>query len=193
MKAILRTTLAGAILSLALGAHAAVDVSGIKFNDTVSVAGQTLQLNGAGKRVRIIVDVYAMGLYVPKVENDAAALMRGPGPKSVQIVLMRDLSGEDFAEAMIKGFNQNHSDADRARFQPRLDELSAAMRGFGKITKGTVVNMNQVPGAGLRVLVNGEQRAKDIPGDDFYAAILKIWLGDKPADSDLKNALLKNR
>jgi len=106
---------------------------------------------------------------------------------------MRDLSGEDFAEAMIKGFNQNHSDADRARFQPRLDELSAAMRGFGKITKGTVVNMNQVPGAGLRVLVNGEQRAKDIPGDDFYAAILKIWLGDKPADSDLKNALLKNR
>jgi len=192
MKAILRTTLAGAILSLALGAHAAVDVSGIKFADTVTVAGQTLQLNGAGKRVRIIVDVYAMGLYVPKAENDAASLLRA-GPKSVQIVLMRDLSGEDFAEAMTKGFNQNHSDADRARFQPRLDELSAAMRGFGKITKGTVVNMNQVPGAGLRVLVNGEQRAKDIPGDDFYAAILKIWLGDKPADSDLKNALLKNR
>lgn len=193
MKAFVRTALAGAMLTLALGAQAAVDISGIKFNDSVTVAGQNLQLNGAGKRVRVIIDVYAMGLYVPKAETDAGALLRGPGPKSVQIVLMRDLSGEDFAEAMVKGFNQNHSDADRARFQARLDELSTAMRGFGKIKKGTTVNINLVPGAGLRVLVDGEQRAKDIPGDDFYTAIMKIWLGDKPVDTGLKDGLLKNR
>jgi len=193
MKAFVRTALAGAMLTLALGAQAAVDINGIKFNDTLNVAGQNLQLNGAGKRVRVIIDVYAMGLYVPKAEADVAALLRGPGPKSVQIVLMRDLSGEDFAEAMVKGFNQNNSEADRARFQARLDELSAAMRGFGKIKKGTTVNMNLVPGAGLRVLVDGEPRAKDIPGDDFYTAIMKIWLGDKPVDTGLKEGLLKNR
>ncbi len=193
MKTFVRTALAGAMLTLALGAQAAVDINGIKFNDTLNVAGQNLQLNGAGKRVRVIIDVYAMGLYVPKAEADVAALLRGPGPKSVQIVLMRDLSGEDFAEAMVKGFNQNNSEADRARFQARLDELSAAMRGFGKIKKGTTVNMNLVPGAGLRVLVDGEPRAKDIPGDDFYTAIMKIWLGDKPVDTGLKDGLLKNR
>jgi hypothetical protein len=106
---------------------------------------------------------------------------------------MRDLTGADFAEAMAKGIEQNHSDADLAKLKARLDDLSTAMKAFGQLRKGAVVQMNQVPGTGLQVIVNGETKVKGIPGDDFYAALLRIWLGDKPADKDLKKALLSNR
>ena len=194
MKPTLRLWLSGLALSLStFAAQAAVSIDGINFQDTAQVAGQTLQLNGAGKRVRIIVDVYAMGLYVPKADSSATALIQGPGPRSVRIVLMRDLTGADFAEAMIKGIEQNHSSADLAKLQARLDELGSAMKAFGQLRKGAVVQMNQVPGTGLQVVVNGETKVKGIPGDDFYAALLRIWLGDKPADKDLKKSLLSNR
>lgn len=186
----LRTWLSGLILSVATVAHAAVNVDGITFQDTVQVGGQSLQLNGAGKRVRIIIDVYAMGLYTAAPSHEASSLLKSTGAKSIKIVLMRDLSGEDFAKAMEKGMEDNHSASELAALQSRLQELSTAMRSFGKITKGTVVDLNLVPGSGVRVLVNGQARTKDIPGEDFYAGIMRIWLGASAVDKDLKTNLL---
>ncbi len=37
--------------------------------------------------------------------------------------------------------------------------------------------------------INGEEKGI-IEGDDFYAALLDIWLGEEPADEDLKEAML---
>jgi hypothetical protein len=38
--------------------------------------------------------------------------------------------------------------------------------------------------------VNGQPRGKLMPGDEFYRALLRIWLGEKPADGDLKKGML---
>ena len=180
-----------ALLSaLSLQAQAAVEVRGVKFSDTATVAGQPLQLNGAGVRVKVIVDVYAAGLYVGKRDASPQIVLSQPGAKSMQIVLLRDLTGEDFADAMIKGFLKNNSEAEVARFQGRLDELRKTMVSFGTVKKGTAIQLNLVPGAGIRTLVDGAQKGSDIQGDDFYAALLKIWLGNKPVDDDLKTGLL---
>lgn len=182
--------LAALLSALTLQAQAAVEVRGVKFADTTSVAGQSLQLNGAGVRVKVIIDVYAAGLYVGKRDASAQALLSQAGAKSMQIVLLRDLTGEDFAEAMIKGFRQNNSEADITRHQARLDDLRKTMVAFGTVKKGTAIQLNLVPGAGIRTLVDGAQKGTDIQGDDFYAALLKIWLGTKPVDDDLKEGLL---
>lgn len=180
-----------ALLSaLSLQAQAAVEVRGVKFADTTTVAGQPLQLNGAGVRVKVIVDVYAAGLYVGKRDASPQIVLSQPGAKSMQIVLLRDLTGEDFADAMIKGFLKNNSDAEVSRFQGRLDELRKTMVSFGTVKKGTAIQLNLVPGSGIRTLVDGAQKGSDIQGDDFYAALLKIWLGNKPVDDDLKTGLL---
>lgn len=180
-----------ALLSaLTFQAHAAVEVRGVKFADTTTVAGQALQLNGAGVRVKVIIDVYAAGLYVGKRDASAQALLSQSGAKSMQIVLLRDLTGEDFADAMIKGFHKNNSDADVTRFQARLEDLRKTMVSFGTVKKGTAIQLNLVPGAGIRTLVDGTQKGSDIQGEDFYAALLKIWLGTKPVDDDLKTGLL---
>ena len=50
--------------------------------------------------------------------------------------------------------------------------------------------MTSVPGAGLRVSVNGQQKGSEISGDDFYKAMLKIWWVRSLLTPDLKSALL---
>ena len=44
---------------------------------------------------------------------------------------------------------------------------------------------------GITVSLNGEGRGK-VPGAAFARALLKVWLGDKPADAGLKKAMLGN-
>ena len=191
MTTFVRSWLLGLVLSVATMAQAAVNVDGIAFEDTMSLQGQTLQLNGAGKRVRIIVDVYAMGLYTVQASQDPSVLIKAGGPKNIRIVMMRNLDGEDFAEALVKGFKSNHNADELSAMQARLDELSGAMRAFGQIKKGTVVDIHMLPETGLRVLVNGQARTATIPGTDFQAGILRIWLGASAVDKDLKSDLLK--
>jgi Chalcone isomerase-like len=184
-----------ALLMLAIAltspAGAAVQVKGVKFGDTFEVAGQTLQLNGAGVRVKLVFDVYAASMYLSHKQTSTQGVLTQNGPKSVQAVLLRDLSAEDFVSAMIKGFKANNSEADVAKFKGRLDALEAMMMTIGTAHKGAAVHIDFVPGAGTRIMVDGQQKGPDIVGEDFYQALLKIWLGDKPVDSDLKSALLK--
>jgi hypothetical protein len=60
-----KALLAGAILACTFGQGAsAAEVAGVKFQDTLKVAGKDLQLNGLGVRTKFIVKVYAAGLYL---------------------------------------------------------------------------------------------------------------------------------
>ena len=64
----------------------------------------------------------------------------------------------------------------------------AIVRSLGQVKEGSVVTLDFVDGA-TAVGVNGTTRGT-IPGDAFNTALTKIWLGDKPAQADLKKALL---
>lgn len=43
---------------------------------------------------------------------------------------------------------------------------------------------------GTRMVVDGQARGTAIPGEDFYAAVLRIRLGDKLVDAGPKKGLL---
>ncbi|MBK7663120.1 MAG: chalcone isomerase family protein [Candidatus Methylophosphatis roskildensis] len=190
MKSVLRLLAIAACL-IAAPAFAAAEVAGVKFEDTEQVAGQATVLNGAGLRTRLFFQVYAMGLYLPKKEASAAAAIGASGAKRVHIVTLRDLTAEQFAEALVKGFAENHDAAEMAKLQARLDEFKSTLLSIGAAKKGTQISIDFVPGSGTRLLVGGNQKGKDIAGEDFYAGLLRIWLGSKPVDADLKSALFK--
>jgi hypothetical protein len=190
MASLTRTMLLVGALALHSISWAGINIKGAHFNDTYQLGEQILQLNGAGTRVKVIIDVYAAGLYLLRKERTASAIALPGDASSLQIVLLRDLSGEDFADAMAKGFKKNHTEADQTRFQSKLDEVKRLMLAFGQVKKGAVINIDHLPGKGMFVLVNGERKGAVITGDDFYAALMKIWLGEHPVDSDLKSALL---
>ena len=64
------------------------------------------------------------------------------------------------------------------------------MEAVGSAREKSVVTIDFLPDIGVRVAVDGAQRGKNIGGEDFYRALMKIWLGDKPADDSLKAAML---
>lgn len=187
-------TLAGMLLALSslcvTSAYAAREVAGVRFDDQTSLASQPLVLNGAGVRVKMIIKVYAVGLYVPHKETAPAGILNQSGPKSVRIVMLRNVSAEKLTDALIEGIVDNVSPADLHALQPRLEELEAAMRSAGEAVKGAQIQLDYLPGIGTRASMGGKQLGKDIAGEDFYRALLKIWLGDHPSDRSLKGDLL---
>ncbi len=193
MQPILRRAFVAASLTTALfaalPAHAA-DVAGVRFDDRSTVAGSDLALNGAGLRTRFMLKVYAMGLYLPRRADTPDAIATLAGPKRIQIVTLRDLTAEQFADALVEGLKKNHSEAEFAKLQARSDEFRTALLAIKAAPAGTQIRLEWLPASGTRLSVGNDARGKDIPGEDFYRALLRIWLGDKPVDADLKNALL---
>jgi hypothetical protein len=167
-----------------------VEREGVKLEPAAQLGGAALQLNGAGVRTRAIFKVYVAGLYVPAKNTSAAALLAQKGPRRLALTMLRNLDADSFAGALNDGLRNNHTEAQLAAFKPQIDALNAAVKAVDEVKKGDVVNIEFTPEAGTRILVNGQQKGASIAGEDFYAAMLRIWLGDKPADADLKKGLL---
>ena len=181
-----RTFVATVALAWSAGANA-VEVGGVNIADTASVGGQELVLNGAGIRTRAIFKVYAAGLYVPEKATTPAAVL-AKGPRRIQMTLMRNLSADQLVDALVDGLKDNNSEAELAAVKAQQEQMVAAMKGFGDVKEKDVVAIDYVEGA-TRILLNGQVKAT-IPGDAFNAALTRVWLGDKPVQSDLKKALL---
>lgn len=186
------TALALATLTVlsAPAAWAVVEVDGVRFEDTIELGNQTLRLNGAGVREKVVIDVYAASLYVPQKGATTDEVLNQPGPKSVHTVLLRDVTAQDFVGALIKGFKANNSAEQYQRYLPRLQELGKLMEEVGSARKGTVVRVDYLPQSGTRIYVDGKRQGADIAGEEFFQGLMRIWLGPKPVDSTLKAALL---
>lgn len=189
-----RVALVAALSGLAAVAGNAVaqtvEVEGVKFEPTVQVGGTTLQLNGAGVRTRAIFKVYAAGLYVPQKANTAAALLAQKGPRRMVIAMLRNVDADSFSGALNDGLKANLSEAQVVGFKAQIDALNANLKAVGEAKKGDLIHFEFTPEAGTRVLVNGQPRGSAIPGEDFFGAVLRIWLGDKPVDGALKKGLV---
>ncbi len=180
-----------ALAAAALVCHAQpIDIEGVKFEPTAQVGGQVLQLNGAGVRTRAIFKVYAAGLYVPQKANSAAALLAQKGPRRIEIHMLRNVDADTFAEALIDGLKANHTEQQLAALKTQTDALVANLKAIGEAKKGNAIFFEFTPESGTRIVVNGQQKGTAIPGEDFFTAVLRIWIGDKPADGGLKKGLV---
>jgi Chalcone isomerase-like len=168
----------------------AVEREGVKFEPTAQVGGAALQLNGTGVRTRAIFKVYAAGLYVPQKANTAAALLAQKGPRRLSLTMLRNVDAESFAGPLNEGLRNNHSEAQVAGWKAQIETLNAALKAIDEAKKGDVLHFEYLPDSGTRITVNGQQKGANIGGEEFFTAMLRIWLGDKPADGDLKKGLL---
>ncbi len=191
INVVMRLLAAVALAFAAMGASAQpAEVEGVKLEPTAQVGGAALVLNGAGVRTRAIFKVYVAGLYVPAKANTAAALLAQKGPRRVAITMLRNVDADTFSGALTEGLQKNLSEAQFSGFKAQIDSLSANFKSAGEAKKGDVIHLEFAPDAGTRVVINGKPSGAAIPGEDFYTAVLRIWLGDKPVDGDLKKGLV---
>jgi hypothetical protein len=183
--------LAGAFLACAfVQGAAAVEVSGVKFDDTVKVAGKDLKLNGAGTRTKFVIKVYAAGLYLPEKKNNVPDILKQEGPRRVILVMMRDITSDDFGQAFMTGLNNNIDKSEKSKFVSQISKFGEMFGAIDSLKKGDVLHIDWIPGTGTQSELNGKKVGEAVPDLNYYNAILRIWLGDKPVDSSLKPALL---
>jgi hypothetical protein len=173
------------VLALAAPVNAA-EVAGVKIDDKLRVADTELSLTGAGLRKRVFFQVYAIGLYVRDRKSDPISQ---PGPKRVQIHMLRDVGADQFIDALAEGIKANHSESEARALEPRVKELGATMAEIKEAKKGMTIALDW-NGSATQVMVDGKALGRPIDGEDFYRALLRIWLGDKLVQDDLKKALL---
>jgi hypothetical protein len=179
-------------LSTLLGAAGAqtVVVEGARYDTSIVLGGQSLVLNGVGVRKRFVFDIYTGGIYVPRKASRTEELVTQPGAKRVALRFLRDVEGELFVTSLHNGLKANHTEAELGRWQKQVDTLTTTIKTIAIARRGDTVFFDYTPQDGTRVSVNGVTRGPLIPGEDFYTAVLRVWLGETPADAGLKKGML---
>ncbi len=185
-----RLLAASCLLAGFAGAAMAVEVAGIKLEDTAKVGDKNLLLNGAGIRYKAIFKVYAAGLYLPEKKTTAADVLASNGPRRIKLVMMREVSSDDFGQSFMKGINANSDKAEKSKILNQTLKFGEMFASIPGLKTGDVITTDWVPGQGTVIHLNGKSIIEPLPGIDFYNALMKIWIGNDPADSALKQNLL---
>ncbi len=190
-KKVFKGMLAGVLLAAAFAQGAvAAQVAGLTYKDTAKVAGKELQLNGLGIRTKFFVKVYGLGLYLPAKKTTPEEVFKTEGPRRVELQIMREISGDDFGGAFMSGINANLSKEDKTKILFQIGQFGQIFSMMPGLKKGDVLILDWVPGTGTIANYNGKPIGEVMPDIAFFNAVLKIWLGDKPADASLKPLLL---
>jgi hypothetical protein len=180
--------LLAALLTMPPAGAAALE--GQQFQEQVSVADTELKLNGLGLRAVLIIKAYVVALYLPERADTAEAVLANPGPKRVEIRMLGSASARDFNRALQSGLRKNTSPEGLLLLRQRIDQFEADINAIGMVHKGDRITLDFDPRRGLLLGLNGQARGEPIAGLDFYAAILRIFIGQRPVDAAVKRALL---
>ena len=165
----------------------AAEVSGIEIPDQVRLDNQTLILNGAGVRRKFFFRIYVGALYLPRATSDAEQAITMAGPKRLLMHFIYDeLTREQIVEAWNEGFEANLTADQR---QALRDGITRFNELFTAVAAGDRLYIDYLPGEGTRVMRNGVTRGI-VEGETLAQAVLRIFLGEDPADSRLKRGML---
>lgn len=179
--------------ALASGRGAALEIEGVVLGEWVALerGGPELVLNGAGVRHKLLTGpVYVAALYLGARKTSAEEVLADPGPKRIALhVVAEQLGAKELIASLDDAISANHIPAEIALFEKRLRALKRALGAAGPFGRGAVVLFDFLPQRGTRVTVNDEERLS-VAGEDLFRALLRVWIGRKPVDGRLRDALL---
>jgi Chalcone isomerase-like len=178
------------ILTFTISSSYALQIQGVTVPSNVQVAGQPLQLNGAGLRtfslVMVPIKIYVAAFYATEPLRSASAVTASPGPIQFDFTFLRNVGQSDVTRAWSSQFAQSVSYT-----YPGYERDRDAFIGmFGPLKNG---GMERVQFVGTNTLVYDSGTLKGtIAGLEFQKSFLSLWFGSKPVAADLKSALLGN-
>lgn len=192
----LRRFLIGLAVTFATAAQAQpVELAGVKYEPTLQAGDSKLVLNGAGVRYKVVIKVYTAGLYLTQKASTPEAALAVPGAKRIHLVMLREIDANELGKLFTRAMQDNAAREEFSKSIPgtiRMGEMFAMRK---KLVAGDSVSIDWRPGVGTMILVNGKVDSGEAPikEPEFFNALMKIWLGNKPADYNLKEALLGHK
>ncbi|MBL8324702.1 MAG: chalcone isomerase family protein [Rubrivivax sp.] len=166
-------------------------LEGVRFDERAAVAGRELVLNGAGLRAAGWFKLYVAALYLPQRAGTAEQAIAQTGAKRVRVVMLREAPAVELGKAMHKGMMRNAPTAQQEALRERVGQLVAQMNTVRDVRAGAVVDFDFDADRGTTTLVlDGRPRGPAIAGADFYAALLRSFIGQHPFHRDLRAGML---
>ncbi len=193
LNAVARSLVLATLLGGSLAAHAVTEIANVKLEDTITVAGAKLQLNGAGIRYKGPFKVYVGDLYTTKKVSNLDELIAAPGPKRLTMTFLREINSADFGKLLTRGMEDNVSKTELSKIVPgmiKMGDIFAANKAFAP---GDVCALEWDPAKGLSIWAKGKLQAEPFQDPAFFRALMSIWFGSNPADWKLKDAMLGNK
>lgn len=171
-------------------AAATIDINGVKVEDSVTVGGTKLQLNGAGTRYKAVFKVYVGELYTTTKVSNLEELIAAPGPKRLNMVFLREMEAGPFGKLLTRGVEDNVPKNAMSKLVPGMIRMGDIFSANKVLEPGDVINLDWIPNVGMVVSAKGKQQGEPFKEPEFFKAIMSIWFGENPADWKLKDAML---
>ncbi len=168
----------------------ATDVAGITLTDTLKLSGKDLKLNGVGVRKGLVNDMYVAGIYLQAKASTADEVLTAQGPRRITLVMLQNISSEEFGKAFIKALNSNMEPLDKQKTLRHLVTFGDMFASVPGLKKGDRVDVDWSPETGMQCYLNRKKLGESISELAFYNSVLRIWLGANPSDPALKPKLL---
>jgi Chalcone isomerase-like len=166
------------------------EIAGVHYEPKVKVEGQQLQLNGSGLSYKALAKVYTVGLYTTRKSSKADEVLGMDGPKQLKFVMLVPMRIDELGKLIARGIEANSSRDDFMKLIPSTVDMGRTFSKLRRMAPGDNVVIEWVPRRGTVFYVNGQPAGLPIGQQDFFNAVLKVWIGKSPTTQDLKDALL---
>lgn len=186
-----RTIVTLIILLMAVPFASAREFEETEMPEKLTIADQTLALNGGGVRKVMFMKPYIAGLYLKEAETDAQEIMMADEVMVIRLELISGTSRTLFLRAFKNGMRSAAGSLDMSwdTLEDRYDKFVELLSG--DIEEGDLFEFVYLPDEGLQVIKNNEHLGT-IEGLDFKQAYYGIWLNDEsPADENLKAGMIE--
>lgn len=151
--------------------------------------GPPLQLNGAGIRYKAMFRVYAAGLYLPQPAQNLEEVEQQTGCKRIAITMLRKIEATELGNLFIQGIHANSAPHLVQGLLPNMLRMGEVFARNKTLEPGQNFCLDRIPDKGMVLRVDDVAQPEPFEGP-FFDALLRIWLGERPADRHLKAALL---
>lgn len=187
-KILLLLTLLLSLQFSTVSAQTQIDVNGVTVPRKIEFQGKTLQLNGAGGRSKMWLEVYVQALYLSQLSQDPQFIIDSDTEMAIRIEITSSMvSSNKLTKAMNAGFEKSAGE-NLNQLRPRIETFKSYLSDA--ITEKDVFVLAYNPlDQTINVFKNEVLKGK-IQGFDFKKALFGIWLSSKPVDETLKKNLL---
>lgn len=167
--------------------NAQVKVGDATLPKEVTFNGESLVINGAGIREKFFFDIYAGGLYLKQKSSDATAIVNADETMALKLDILSGMMSRSKMEGALRDGFKKSTDNNTAAIDKRINDFVGFIKE--EIEVGQVYDIVYEKGKGCVLYKDGKERGT-VEGLDFKKALFGIWLGNKPADKDLKEDML---
>ncbi|PWB19370.1 chalcone isomerase family protein [Flavobacterium sp. HTF] len=171
-----------------VSAQTTLEVNGVTVPRKIEFQNKTLQLNGAGGRSKMWLEVYVQALYLSQLSQDPQFIIDSDTEMAIRIEITSSMvSSNKLTKAMNTGFEKS-AGSNLEELRPRIEDFKKLLSDA--ITEKDVFVLAYNPFDQTMNVYKNEGLKGKVSGFDFKKALFGIWLSNKPVDETLKKNLL---